>query len=49
MKRIPSPRSTPQPPAIRTLDACPLDAVRGGHSIISPRDPQSGLPSGQDT
>jgi hypothetical protein len=52
MKRIPSHRSTPQPPhAVRTLDPCALDAVRGGvsHSVVSPRDPQSGLPTGQET
>ena len=49
MKRIPSRRSPQHPPTLRALDPHALDAVRGGvsHSILSPRDPQSGLPTGQ--
>jgi hypothetical protein len=49
MKRTPSHRSSPPPRPVRTLDPHALDAVRGGvsHSIVSPRDPQSGLPTGQ--
>jgi hypothetical protein len=49
MKPIPSHRSSPQPPRpLRALDKGALDAVRGGvsHSIISPRDAASGLPTG---
>jgi hypothetical protein len=49
MKRIPSHRSpSPPPRPVHTLDPHALDAVRGGvsHSIVSPRDAQSGLPTG---
>jgi hypothetical protein len=49
MKPIPSRHSSPLPPRpIRALDPGALDAVRGGvsHSIISPRDAASSLPTG---
>jgi hypothetical protein len=39
------------PTALRTLDRRAREAVRGGisRSIVSPRDPQSGLPTDQVT
>lgn len=41
--------STPPPSPIRTLDPRTLETVHGGDTITSPRDPQSGLPTGKRT
>lgn len=40
--------ATPSRIPVRTLDPQTLETVGGGHSIVSPRDPQSGLPTGQE-
>jgi hypothetical protein len=47
-KHQPHRSSTQSARSVRPLDPRALEVVRGGHSIISPRDPQSGLPTGQD-
>jgi hypothetical protein len=49
MKKIQTHRSSTPPSLIRTLDPRALQPVHGGDTIISPRDPQSGLPTGQRT
>jgi hypothetical protein len=46
-KHQPHHQPTPSPAPVRAVDRQALEIVRGGHAIISPRDPQSGLPTGK--